>query len=509
MSDINILVVEDESIIAMDLKVRLLKLGYGVAGLVSSGEEAVAKALDLQPNLILMDIMLRGGIDGVEAARQIQAQMSIPVIFVTAYSDKHTLQRAKLTDPFGYLTKPFEDANLYTAIEIALYKHSAEKSLKEKEQWLAATLRSIGDGVITTDTYGRVTFMNPVAEALTGWSSEEALGDQIDQVFRINDAEGNTAAGGHLTLEGSESGLSAPRLLVSRAGDHIPVEKTETAIVGERGQVAGKVVTFRNVADRQRAERELRESEVRYRQLALENAVLLEQARQDTETKSRLLQEINHRVKNNLSVILGLIYAEQCQRPANENIDYQALMAGLATRIRSLSTVHNMLSRSEWTPLRLDELSQEVIFLVLQTLPAGKIVQVEVTPSLVRVAPKQASSLALVINEMMTNVAKHAAQVNHVIRVKVSIHLVNDEVVYEFRDSGPGYPQQVLALNQGNSGLYLINNIVRYDLSGQVDFHNEHGAVTTIRFVARSAEDEIADTTGLTELSAANPAGRL
>lgn len=507
MSNVNILVVEDESVIAMDLKVRLMKLGYNVAGLVFSGEEAVARVIDLQPDLILMDIMLRGGIDGVEAARRIRTMVNIPVIFVTAYSDKHTLQRAKLIDPCGYLTKPFEDANLYTAIELALYKHNTEKRLKEKEQWLAATLKSIGDGVITTDMCGRVTFMNPVAETLTGWSCEAALGEQLDQVFRINDEEEQAAAGFHPAQENSESSPSGPGLLVSRAGDYIPVEKTETAIVDERGRITGNVVTFRNINDRKQAERALRESEVRYRQLALENAVLLEQARHDAETKTRLLQEINHRVKNNLSIILGLIYAEQCQRPAGENVDYQALMEGLANRIRSLSTVHDMLSRSEWMPLRLDELSQEVIFLILQTLPIGKNMLVEVTPSPVRIAPKQAASLALVINEMMTNVVKHALPVNDTIRVKVSIHLMNDEVVVEFHDTGPGYPQRVLTLNQGNSGLYLINNIVRYDLNGQVVFRNEQGAVTTIRFLACSAEEGSPHTTSPEDISVANPAG--
>jgi len=111
------------------------------------------------------------------------------VIYLTAYADDDTLRRASSTEPFGYLLKPFEESQLRTAIEMALYKHGAERRLRDSERRYAVTLSSIGDAVIATDEQMRVTFMNPVASALTGWSGEEAVGRSLAEVFRIVDED--------------------------------------------------------------------------------------------------------------------------------------------------------------------------------------------------------------------------------------------------------------------------------------------------------------------------------
>ena len=193
-TQIQILVVEDDRIIAESIRSTLESLGYGVPAIVSSGEEAVAQAEKYLPDLVLMDIMLEGEMDGVEASSQIHSRFDIPVIFLTAYSDKKLLDRAKLTTPFGYIIKPFEDRELHSLIEIALYKHEIEKKLKESEKWLSTTLASIGDAVIATDIKGNVTFLNPVAEELTGWKKKEARAKPLKEVFNIiNEKTGKPA----------------------------------------------------------------------------------------------------------------------------------------------------------------------------------------------------------------------------------------------------------------------------------------------------------------------------
>lgn len=130
MPDNKILVVEDEAVVAIEIQDKLNCLGYNVAGISFSGEDAIKKTEELRPDLVLMDINLGEGIDGIETAGRIQARFNIPVIYLTAYTDEETLQKAKLTKPYGYIIKPFNDRELHIIIEIALYKHKAEAELK-------------------------------------------------------------------------------------------------------------------------------------------------------------------------------------------------------------------------------------------------------------------------------------------------------------------------------------------------------------------------------------------
>jgi DNA-binding LytR/AlgR family response regulator len=134
MAQTNVLVVEDESIVSKDIQHSLKKLGYNVVGAAATGEQAVKLAMETQPDIILMDIMLKGEMNGIEAATQIRTETNIPVIFLTAYADESTLNRAKVTQPYGYIIKPFKEIDIHTSIEMALYKHKKEAEvLKERD----------------------------------------------------------------------------------------------------------------------------------------------------------------------------------------------------------------------------------------------------------------------------------------------------------------------------------------------------------------------------------------
>ncbi len=151
VGDKTILIVEDESIVALDLKQRLQFLGYEVVAIASSGEQAIEQAASSQPDLVLMDIKLKGKMDGVEAAEVIRDRHGLPVIFLTAYADKETLDRAKHTQPYGYLIKPFEDKDLRTTLEIALYKHWAEVAEREQRSFAAALNDTVATLTSTLD----------------------------------------------------------------------------------------------------------------------------------------------------------------------------------------------------------------------------------------------------------------------------------------------------------------------------------------------------------------------
>jgi len=141
MSKASILVVEDEMIVAKDIQNRLIKLGYSVVEIISNGEAAIREVAKSCPDLVLMDIKLKGEIDGVEAAKEIYTRFNIPIIYLTANADKTTLERAKTTEPFGYIIKPFKERELNTTIEITLSKHQMERKLKESEKWLTTVLK--------------------------------------------------------------------------------------------------------------------------------------------------------------------------------------------------------------------------------------------------------------------------------------------------------------------------------------------------------------------------------
>ena len=265
MKKTQILIVEDEGIIAKDLQSMLRKLGYDVPVTVGTGEKAIAMALANQPDLILMDINLRGGMDGVEAAAIITAQQKVPVVYLTANSDEATLQRAKVTDPFGFMIKPFEERALHAGIEMALYKHKTDKQIREREQWLATTLTSIADAVITTDREGRITFLNAAAEKISGWKHSEALHLPYGEVFNIIDEATRVVPPDRVAAslaEGATGSFCDQTLLITRDGSEVHVEHSVAPIrLGEHDEIGGCVIVFDDVSSRKQLEDQLRQAQ--------------------------------------------------------------------------------------------------------------------------------------------------------------------------------------------------------------------------------------------------------
>ncbi len=241
MTETQILVVEDESIIAEDIRRTLQNLGYSVPSIVASGEKAIKEVEKNNPDLVLMDIVLQGEMDGIEATEQIRSRFDIPVVYLTAYSDEKLIERAKITEPFGYIIKPFKERELQINIEIALYNHKMEKKLKESREWFSTTLRSISDGVIATDPKGCILFMNPVAESLTGWKLEDTQGKPMKDVFNI------------ISEKIGEDEINKT-VLITQSGTRIPIDTSSDAIKDDKGNIVGIVVVFRSINERKLVE---------------------------------------------------------------------------------------------------------------------------------------------------------------------------------------------------------------------------------------------------------------
>jgi PAS domain S-box-containing protein len=292
MDATQILVVEDEGVVALDIQSRLIKLGYTVLAVADTGEGAIRKATEMRPDLVLMDVRLKGEMDGVEAAKRIRNDLDIPVVYLTAYADETTVQRAKVTEPFGYLRKPLVERELHITIEMALHKHSLEQKLRQSERWLSTTLNSIGDAIIATDAQGRVQFINPVAEALTGWHQLEILGQDANQVCTLLNRTTRTpieCTAARVLREEKPTSLGEDILLVTRDKREIPVEQNAAPIREDQSGVSGVVWVLRDVSERV----QLQERLAAIQQLGRELTLLFDEAtivRQALETAVEVLR---------------------------------------------------------------------------------------------------------------------------------------------------------------------------------------------------------------------------
>lgn len=302
----NILVVEDEGLIALDLERRLRALGYGICATTGAGDEAIHLAEQHRPDLVLMDIRLKGAVDGIDAAAAIKQRYGIPFVYVTSYTDHSTVERAKATEPLAYLVKPFSDRELHTSIEIALQRHLMEVRIAENSAWLASVLRSIGDAVVATDDKGAVKLLNPVAEQLTGWTEREAAGKHFSEIVRLFDFASRQPLDpiGRVLARHRPLELGSRLQLQQRNGNELPVEDSASPIDGN-GQLLGGLFVFRDMT----RTLELREQMERLQRM---------------EAVGRLAAGVAHDFNNLLTIILGMASLASAEVPATSSV-YKAL----------------------------------------------------------------------------------------------------------------------------------------------------------------------------------------
>jgi PAS domain S-box-containing protein len=259
-----ILIVEDEALIAGDLMGRLATMGYVVAGVAATGQEGVHLAQQTHPDLVLMDVILKGDMDGIEAARQIKTAQTLPIIFLSAYSDLKTLNRTKAVEAYSYILKPYTERELHMCIEVALYKHRADEKFKKLSRWFTATVASNGDGVIISDLDGRIVYINKTAETLTGWSLDEAMGKPFFEVFHVIHQGRRQLVGQDLSKLFQEGGmlhLGEDWILKSKDGRDIIIDDSAVPVWSKNDQTIGGAIVFRDATARIQIETELQHAE--------------------------------------------------------------------------------------------------------------------------------------------------------------------------------------------------------------------------------------------------------
>ena len=264
MANPKILIVEVDNIVVKDLQNRLSNFGYDVVGFASTGEEAVKKVIATSPDLVLMDVRLKGKKDGIETASVLRSQHGIAVVYLSDDIDTDTLKRASKTEPFGYILKPLDERELRTTIEMAFYRKELERRFKENETWYGTTLRSIGEAVISTNTRGSIKFMNAAAEILTGWKMNDVLGEDLLKVFQTKDKFSKSSSINpvdQILKNKITAVLKYHATLISREGKELPIEESASPIKDEFGKTVGVVLVFQDVSEHKRVQEALKTSQ--------------------------------------------------------------------------------------------------------------------------------------------------------------------------------------------------------------------------------------------------------
>jgi two-component system, cell cycle sensor histidine kinase and response regulator CckA len=423
MSAGRILVVEDEGIVSLDIQNRLRRAGYTIAGVASSGVEAINQATAAKPDLVLMDIKLQGQLDGIETARLIRDRLNVPVVYLTAYADEETLKRANLTAAFGYLLKPFKERELVATVEMALTRYKLEQQLKESEQWFSTTLTSIGDAVIATDEQGRIKFMNPLAETLTGWRQGAAVGLDADVVFRIIDANSrrvNPSPVREVLDTGKIVFLQNNTLLLARNGREIPIDDSAAPISNDRGELVGVVLIFRDVTERKQAEK-----------------ILLQAHKM--ESLGVLAGGVAHDFNNLLVAILGQISLALARSPVDsevsQHLEKAAQAAEQAAELTRQLLAYSGRGQFRRQPLSLNELVEKNRQLLEAAIPKGVRIDLDLADSLPLV-DADPSQMQQVIMNLILNAAEAVGEQTGTITLRTGLQSIDRADVAYWRYTG-------------------------------------------------------------------------
>lgn len=438
-----ILIVEDERIVAIDLAQTLVGLGYLVVDTVATGENAVDEARRQRPDAILMDIRLAGAMDGVTAAALIRAELGIPVIYLTAHADDNTLQRAKETEPLGYLVKPFRGAELRCAIEIAIHRHEIDARLRAREQWLATTLHSIADGVVVTDAQQKVTLLNPVAEALTGWKHHEALGRALDDIMSLVAERARVPIAspvGWALRQRSVAYLQEDAVLIARGGAATPIADSVAPMMNELGEVVGGVMVFRDVTEQRRMECEIQRLNAELEHRVVQRTEQLEAANRELEAFS---YSVAHDLRAPLRGIDGfsqMLIEDHASNLGPEGVEQLQLVREATRRMAQLIDDLLRLSRIatadlQKEPVDLSYLARTVTD-VLRRAHLNRAIEVVIPDTLIVEGDERL--LQIVLENLIGNAWKFTSNTANAM-VELGTLDQQDTRVCFVRDNGPGF----------------------------------------------------------------------
>ncbi|MFB0525775.1 MAG: histidine kinase dimerization/phosphoacceptor domain -containing protein [Phycisphaerae bacterium] len=453
---IKILVVEDESIVGKDIQKTLQNLGYDVPCVVSSGEAAIQKAEENRPDLVLMDIILKGKMDGIEAAAQIRSRFNIPVVYLTAYTDDKMLERAKITEPFGYVVKPFEDRELKTAIEMALYKARMNEKIRQAAKQWETTFNSIGDLVSIHDKDYKLVKVNKAFANFFKIKPEELVSKTCYQVIH-GTKEPHSSCPHKWALDSKKP--TTAEFFEPHLGVYVQI--SASPIFNDKGEVTGSIHIMKDITDRKRTEDQIKKS---------------------LREKEVLLREIHHRVKNNMQVISSLL---RLQSRVLEDARVVEIFKECQDRVRSMSLIHETFYRSK-DLLNIDfaEYIRELADGLVRSfgIDATKIA-IKIDVKGVSLGINLAIPCGLLVNELISNSLKHAFPAGRSGEIKISLRPTDEnKIELIVSDNGVGVPEELDFRKTKSLGLQLVNTLVKDQLGGEIELDRSTGTKFKIKF---------------------------
>lgn len=412
----SIFIVEDEALVARDIEVTLNSLGYRILGKAISGEQALA-ALDSQtlPDLILMDIVLAGELNGIETSVLIKEKYDIPVIFATAHSDKKTLEAAKITVPYGFIPKPINKQILLITIEMALYKHQTEKKLAEKEERYRNLIETMHEGMIIVDENAIIKFVNHGMLKISGYSEQELIGKSVFDLIKKSEHE---LLHEQLSKRRSGKTQSYELRITKKDGTEAVVSISPNPIFGEDGDFKGSMSVVADLTQRRDVEQKLIQSQIELRNLSRHiQSVKEDEAR-------RIAREIHDDLGQNLTALRMDVswFIQKLVPVLNSHAQVQVKVEAMVKLIDSIITSVQRIS-SELRPGLLDDLGLEPTiewqtheFEKRYNIPCK--LNIEVAD--LQLEPGKITAIFRIFQEALINIARHsnATEVNIFLRKK-------------------------------------------------------------------------------------------
>lgn len=488
-----IIIADDERIVAADLRKRMIALGNSVVAVVGTGEDAVRATLDLRPDLVLMDVQMDGAFDGITAAQKIKAQMDVPIVFVTSFSDKETLRRAKETGPFGYVLKPFDERELAATVEMALFRHTMDQKLRRSEELYRTLIENTGEGIVFADLEERFTFANPSAELIFGVPPGGLVGRCIGE-FTAPDGFAAIQAQTQLRREGVRGSYMVDIMRPDGTGRTILI--TATPQFDDDGGLTGTFGIFRDITQHRRTEEEMRRqaTELRSAKDAAEAA---------NRAKAYFLAAMSHEIRTPMNGVIGMtsllletpLSEEQREYAETIRTSGESLLA-IINDILDFSKIESgkvELDREPFSPLGCIEEALELF--ASRAAEKGLELMCQVDPGVPRLVEGDAHRMRQVLVNLIGNSIKFTER-GEVLVTAVAQGTDDDgaEILVAVRDTGIGMDPEaqarvfapftqaasLIARRYGGTGLGLaISKRLIELMGGRIWLESEEGKGTT------------------------------